>query len=279
MKKKMINLPFFSIPLLLCIASANAQNQGVGFGYEGRNGPTRWGSLDPHYTKCSAGKLQSPIDIHKKHALYNRRLGSLLNRYHPANATLLNHVCNVAMFFGGGAGDMVLNGKNYTLHQMHWHTPSEHLIDGIQYAAELHMVHQAQDGDFAVVATLFKLGHEDPFLAKIKEKLERLIEDKRGGNTTAQVEVGEVETKHIEHKTGNYFRYVGSLTTPPCSETVSWTILSQVRSISKEQVELLEAPLDIEYKNNSRPIQSLNGRKVEMFHKLSHNHRKVDHIN
>ncbi|XP_010520706.1 PREDICTED: alpha carbonic anhydrase 1, chloroplastic-like [Tarenaya hassleriana] len=269
MMMMMIKLSFFSFALLLCIASSNAQNQGVGFGYGGTNGPNKWGALSPYYSKCSAGKLQSPIDIPKKQTFYSRRLGSLVRDYHPANATLVNHIFNIAMFFGKGAGDMVLNGKNYTLKQMHWHTPSEHLINGVQYAAELQMVHQAQDGDFAVVATLFKLGDEEPFLTKMKERLERLREDKCGGNTTGQVEVGEVDTKHIERKTRKYFRYIGSLTTPPCSQNVSWTILGKVRSLSEEQMQLLKAPLDISYKNNSRPVQPLNGRKVEMFHELA----------
>ncbi|ESQ45230.1 hypothetical protein EUTSA_v10010611mg [Eutrema salsugineum] len=261
-----IKFCFFAMAIL-CVAPANAQTQGVVFGYGGKNGPNRWGHLNPHYTKCSVGKLQSPIDIQRRQTFYNRSLESLHRDYHTTNATLVNHVCNVAMFFGEGAGDVVIDNKNYSLMQMHWHTPSEHHLHGVQYAAELHMVHQAKDGSYAVVASLFKIGSEEPFLSQ--DKLVKLKEERRKGNQTAQVEVGKIDTRHIERKTRKYFRYVGSLTTPPCSENVSWTILGKVRSMSKEQVELLRSPLDTSYKNNSRPCQPLNGRRVEMFHELA----------
>ncbi|KAG2329168.1 hypothetical protein Bca52824_000348 [Brassica carinata] len=250
----------------LCTAAANAQTQGIGFGYRGRNGPKQWGRLNPHYTECSVGKLQSPIDIQRTQTFYNSTLEPLHRDYYTTNATLVNHVCNVAMFFAEGAGDVVINNKNYTLLQMHWHTPSEHHLHGVQYAAELHMVHQAKDGSFAVVASLFKIGSEEPFLSQMKDKLVKLKEERLKGNQTAQVEVGKINTRHIERKTRKYFRYFGSLTTPPCSENVSWTILGKVRSMSKEQVELLRSPLDISYKKNARPCQPLNGRRVEMFH-------------
>ncbi|CAL9246607.1 unnamed protein product [Arabidopsis halleri] len=261
----MIKLCFLAIALL-CIAPANAQTQGVVFGYKGKNGPNQWGHLNPHFTKCAVGKLQSPIDIQRRQIFYNRRLESLHRDYYFTNATLVNHVCNVAMFFGEGAGDVIIDNKNYTLLQMHWHTPSEHHLHGVQYAAELHMVHQAKDGSFAVVASLFKIGTEEPFLSQMKDKLVKLKEERFKGNQTAQVEVGRIDTRHIERRTRKYFRYVGSLTTPPCSENVSWTILGKVRSMSKEQVELLRSPLDKSFKNNSRPCQPLHGRRVEMFH-------------
>jgi carbonic anhydrase len=267
----MIKLCFFSMSLI-CIAPADAQTEGVVFGYKGKNGPNQWGHLNPHFTTCAVGKLQSPIDIQRRQIFYNHKLNSIHREYYFTNATLVNHVCNVAMFFGEGAGDVIIENKNYTLLQMHWHTPSEHHLHGVQYAAELHMVHQAKDGSFAVVASLFKIGTEEPFLSQMKEKLVKLKEERLKGNHTAQVEVGRIDTRHIERKTRKYYRYIGSLTTPPCSENVSWTILGKVRSMSKEQVELLRSPLDTSFKNNSRPCQPLNGRRVEMFH----DHERVD---
>ncbi|KAJ0255254.1 Alpha carbonic anhydrase 1 [Hirschfeldia incana] len=262
-----IKLCFFAMTVL-SIAPANALTQGVGFGYGGKNGPYRWGYLNPNYTKCAVGKLQSPIDIQRRQTFLNSGLKPLHRDYYTTNATLVNHVCNVAMMFGEGAGDVVIDNKNYTLKQMHWHTPSEHQLHGVQYAAELHMVHQAKDGSLAVVASLFKIGREEPFLSQMKDKLMKLKEERLKGNQTAQVEVGKINTRHIERKTRKYFRYVGSLTTPPCSENVSWTILGKVRSMSKEQIEVLRSPLDISYKRNARPCQPLNGRRVEMFHEL-----------
>ncbi|XP_010515745.1 PREDICTED: alpha carbonic anhydrase 1, chloroplastic-like [Camelina sativa] len=265
--KTMITISYFVLALL-CIGPSDAQTQGVGFGYRGKNGPYQWGHLNPHFTKCAVGKLQSPIDIQRRQIFYNRKLESLHRDYFITNATLVDHVCNVAMVFGEGAGDVIIENKNYTLVQMHWHTPSEHHLHGVQYAAELHMVHQAKDGSFAVVASLFKIGAEEPFLSQMKGRLVKLKEERSKGNQTAQVEVGKIDTRHIERKTRKFYRYVGSLTTPPCSENVIWTILGKVRSMSKEQVELLKSPLDTSFKNNARPCQPLNGRRVEMFHEL-----------
>ncbi|CAA7019177.1 unnamed protein product [Microthlaspi erraticum] len=266
MMTMIIKFCFFAMALL-SITPANAQTE-VLFGYRGKNGPNQWGHLNPHFSQCAVGKLQSPIDIQRRDTFYNQKLESLHRNYHPTNATLVNHVCNVAMSFGKGAGDVVIDNKNYTLQHMHWHTPSEHHLHGVQYAAELHMVHKAEDGSFAVVATLFQIGTEEPFLSQMKEKLVKLKEERFKGNHAAQVEVGEINTRHIEHETRKYFRYVGSLTTPPCSENVTWTILGKVKSMSKEQIELLRSPLDISYQHNSRPCQPLNGRRVEMFHEL-----------
>ncbi|CAK9323042.1 unnamed protein product [Citrullus colocynthis] len=244
--------------------------QSAAFTYEGSHGPENWGSLNPNYATCSNGKSQSPIDIVKDSAVFSNHLQTIVRRYHVANATLVNNGFNIGLLFGENSGGVAtIDGKNYTLKQLHWHSPSEHRLDGEQFAAELHLLHQADDGSLAVVGILLRIGEPEPLLAKIHDKLVELANEKCGSNEEVHLALGDLDTKHLKKKTRKYFRYIGSLTTPPCTENVLWSILGKVRTISQEQVEALKAPLDPVYKNNARPAQPLNGRKIEIYDELN----------
>ncbi|KAK1264160.1 Bifunctional monodehydroascorbate reductase and carbonic anhydrase nectarin-3 [Acorus gramineus] len=228
-------------------------------------GPDHWGSLSPDYYACSSGKLQSPINIIKDNAMWNPKLEPLTRYYNSANGTLVDSGFNIQLRYDDSVGGLIIEGKNYTLKQMHWHTPSEHTIDGIRYPVELHLVHRSEDNDIAVVAILYNLGDPDPFLDQLKNPFKELTKEVCSGDEEAHVPVGLVETKSIKRNTRKYFRYMGSLTTPPCTEKVIWSILGKVRELSMDQLVELRAPLELGYKNNSRPTQSLNGRHVYLF--------------
>ncbi|KAM7531579.1 hypothetical protein LguiB_034989 [Lonicera macranthoides] len=245
--------------------------EGMEFSYSGAMGPNRWGSISPKFLECARGKWQSPVNIVKKEVVLNKNLKPLLREYHPATATLVNNGFNVGMRYQGNAGVLVLDGKNYTLIQMHWHSPSEHRIDGIQYDAELHLVHKAYDGSISVVAVLYHYGHPDPLVGKIQSKLVELGKEALTIHEQAHIALGTFNTKPMRKPTHKYYRYTGSFTTPPCSGNVTWSILGKVRSISREQVEALKIPLELTCKNNSRPLQPLNGRKIEEYDGLSRN--------
>ncbi|KAK1311366.1 Bifunctional monodehydroascorbate reductase and carbonic anhydrase nectarin-3 [Acorus calamus] len=245
------------------IRSFNAEF--ISFGYTGAIGPYHWGSLSPDYYACSTGKLQSPINIIKDNAIWNPKLEPLTRYYNSANGTLVDSGFNIQLRYDDSVGGLIIEGKNYTLKQMHWHTPSEHTIDGIRYPVELHLVHMSKDGDIAVVAILYNLGHPDPFLDQLKNPFKELTKEVCSGDEEAHVPVGLVETKSIKRNTRKYFRYMGSLTTPPCTENVTWSILGKVRELSMDQLVELRAPLELDYKNNSRPTQPLNGRHVYLF--------------
>ncbi|GJS96524.1 alpha carbonic anhydrase 1, chloroplastic [Tanacetum coccineum] len=131
--------------------------------------------------------------------------------------------------------------------------------------AELHLVHKAVDGEVAVIAVLYHYGHPDPLLSKIQSKLAQLNAVHISSNKPAQVTIGTITTKEIRKHSRKYYRYVGSFSTPPCTEGVIWNILGKVRSISREQVKELKAPLIFGCKRNARPAQPLNGRKIEMY--------------
>ncbi|KAK6126392.1 hypothetical protein DH2020_039842 [Rehmannia glutinosa] len=164
---------------------------------------------------CVNGKAQSPINILTAKVVLNKNLKPLIRSYDPTNVTLVNNKFNVGVRYPGNSGALIVDNKMYTLKQMHWHAPSEHRIDGQQFAAELHLVHIADDGSVSVVAILFKYGQPDPLLAKIQNKLNELA--------------------------------------------------YEVRTISRGQVEALQAPLDMRCKKNARPCQPMNGRHVELY--------------
>ncbi|CAM8973387.1 unnamed protein product [Rhodiola kirilowii] len=256
--------------LLVVIESHSGDHHHIDFSYLGWNGPQKWGSLSPNYAECAKGKAQSPINIITKEVIKNNKLKPLVRHYHSTNATLINNGFNIGMKYNHDVGVVSIDGKNHTLLQMHWHTPSEHRIDDQQFPAELHLVHMSDQGELAVVAILFKYGNSDPLLSKLKLELEEIKKEKEEKEEEGWVSIEKVNiNKYLylmrRKKMMMYLRYMGSLTTPPCSENVVWNILTKVMSISKEQVDLLHAPLDSAYKSNCRPPQPLNGRIVQLY--------------
>ncbi|KAH7554008.1 hypothetical protein JRO89_XS12G0094200 [Xanthoceras sorbifolium] len=280
----MISKIFFSVVaislflgLALDAATIDEEQAGkVDFSYKnGSNGPSNWGKLKPEFSACSSGKNQSPVNILKNDTVYNKNLTPLSKNYTAfANATLINWGFIIGLHYNGDIGGMEINGKKYAFKQLHWHSPSEHLIDGQRYDAEMHLVHEAEDRSVAVSAILYQYGDTtkdvDPFLAKLNHGLEKLSKEKCEKDQVSQIPVGMLSTKHITRSTRKYYRYVGSFTTPPCTENVIWTVLSKARSISKEQVAALKAPLTADFKDNARPEQELNGRQIELYDELKY---------
>ncbi|KAK4757426.1 hypothetical protein SAY87_018727 [Trapa incisa] len=251
--------------LLLTAASATSPDIHEVFSYSGAKGPDNWGHISPEFSACSSGTHQSPVNIVTNQTVVNMGLSPLIRGYRPANATLVNNGFNVGIFFNQDAGFVGIEGKNYSLKQMHWHTPSEHQINGIQYPAELQLFHQAEDGGIAVIAVLYNYDKPDRFIGTIEGKLGEQGKETCGEDQESHIALGVMDPKNIKRHTRRYYRYLGSTTTPPCTEQVIWNIHGKVRKISKEQVEALRAPLFNDCKNNFRPLQSLNGRKIELY--------------
>ncbi|KAK7278669.1 hypothetical protein RJT34_23704 [Clitoria ternatea] len=267
-----IHFSIFSIAVLVQCSSADYY---VGnFSYTGPNGPEKWGSLSPSFAACSNGKAQSPVDLTKTDIFLNNQLRPLDRQYQPTNATLVNNKFNIGVHFEGKVGDINIDGKIYSLRQLHWHSPAEHRANGHMHEAELHLVHLTQDNsNIAVVAVLYKLGDPDPIISQIEDKLVEMDKEVGAGRNDTQIAIGTYDVEEINRiSTHRYYRYVGSLTTPPCKEGVTWNILGKVRTLSKKQLELLKAPLGPDFKHNARPLQQLNGRKISMYHKPNHRH-------
>ncbi|TVU50908.1 hypothetical protein EJB05_02305, partial [Eragrostis curvula] len=250
----------------VALARTYGSEAGPKYGYVpgSANGPANWGKLSPEYKMCGDGKRQSPVDIVTKQAVSTPNLDNLTRVYAAANATLINDGHDIMLTFDTKVGSITMNGKVYNLEKMHWHMPSEHTINGQRYPLEMHLVHKNDAGELAVIAILYQYGAPDSFYFQLRNKLAELAKETCNfAEEEAQVPAGLIHMRSLQKRTGSYFRYAGSLTTPPCTENVVWNILGKVRQISKEQVAQLATLLPS--KDSARPAQPLNGRVVQFY--------------
>ncbi|CAN0916408.1 Alpha carbonic anhydrase 7 [Linum grandiflorum] len=256
---------FSSLFLLNTIPTALAQTEVENereFDYkvDGEKGPSRWGEIHPEWHSCSNGTMQSPIDMLNERVEVVSHLGRLNRSYKAANATLVNRGHDMMLKWEGGAGSLYINGSEYVLQQCHYHSPSEHTINGKKYAMEAHMVHESSDGKVAVVGILYTIGRPDSFLESMKHHLMDVA-----GKEEDEKSVGVMNPKDIRIGSRKYYRYIGSLTVPPCTENVTWTIVRKVRTVSREQLRLLRVAVHDDSDTNARSVQPKFGRKVRLF--------------
>ena len=217
------------------------------WGYEGAGAPEHWGDLSPDYHLAKDGREQSPIDVH---ATATAALPALEFDYRPA---LIRMVYNGHSVQENEDGDshLTVEGKRYKLEQFHFHSPSEHTVDGKSFAMELHFVHEGEDGEVAVVSVLIDEGaHNAAFDAMWADLPDR---DDPKENSSKRIGVAELLPKDRR-----YYAYRGSFTTPPCTEGVRWFVMQQPVQLSNAQIATFRKVI---YHNN-RPVQPLNGRAV-----------------
>lgn len=222
------------------------------WGYTGHEGPQNWGTLSADYGMCKAGKSQSPINISSAISVESKSLEKIGFDYTTGISSVINNGHTIQVNFDAGS-TITLDGIKFSLIQFHFHTPSENQIEGKSFPLEGHFVHATEDGSLAVVALMFEDGVENPFLKKVWEKMPH-----KGGETAA-LSISAEEVNTLLPKEKEYYRFNGSLTTPPCSEGVRWLVLKNYSSISKEQTETF---LHLFEHANNRPIQPINARKV-----------------
>lgn len=212
------------------------------------------------YTMAAAdhGNRQSPVNIvssDSKHAAIHK----VIFNYHPSTKTVLNLGHTVQVKYDEG-NTLRYEDRLYDFKQFHFHTPSEHLIDGITYPMELHMVHTLkQEGSqtpvYLVVGLLFKEGKANPFL----DKFLNAIPDSTGATNHLSNEYINIKELLAQAGSLHYYHYDGSLTTPPYTETVTWLLVKHIFEASPEQIEKLNS---IEG-NNARHFQQLHARMVD----------------
>lgn len=216
--------------------------------YGGKSGPAAWGDLDTSFAECKLGNEQSPIDIR---GAKKTDLPPLAFGYQSTGAEIVNngHTIQVNL---ADAGALTLDGVPYKLVQFHFHTPSEERISGKAYPLVAHLVHKSAEGKLAVIGVMLKEGKPNTMLKPVFDNMPKAEGEKKalGGNIDV---AGMLPADH------GYFRYMGSLTTPPCSEGVRWQVMKQPVEVSKDQINAFQKL----YKMNARPVQPLNGRKVE----------------
>ncbi|WOH06115.1 hypothetical protein DCAR_0625538 [Daucus carota subsp. sativus] len=207
---------------------------------------------------CNEGTMQSPVDLTNVTVETVPDSEQVFTFYQPSNTTLLNRGHDIAVEWTGDAGSIEINGINYRLQQLHWHVPSEHTIDGKRYDLERHAVHVNLDtNETAVIGALYQIGEQDPFLSQLMTNLTYMVE-----TSTNETDPGVIDPSDIT-STDGFYRYIGSLTTPPCTEDIVWTVQSKIRSVSQQQVDLL---LEAVHGNeNARPLQPINGRDIYLY--------------
>jgi carbonic anhydrase len=222
--------------------------------YEGATGTEHWSDLDPEYAACNGGKEQSPIDIRDAE---KAELSALRFEYKSGPLKYLinnGYTIRVNYHDAPGSGNFLIVGdKRYQLTQFHFHRPSEEYFHGKPYDMVVHLMHQASDGRVAAVAVLLKAGSAN---ATIQQIWEHMPTTEGTEQEIAGVEVNPAGL--LPHSTA-YYTYMGSLTAPPCSEGVTWFVLTIPVDISAEQISAF-AKL---YPHDVRPVQPLNGRVVK----------------
>lgn len=218
------------------------------WGYSGEAGPEHWATLDAGYAVCGTGVNQSPIDLD---GLIEAELGSLVLDYRPSATDIVNNGHSIQVGYGAGSF-MTIEGRKFELKQFHFHSPSENTVGGKHYPLEAHLVHQDADGHLAVVAVMFADGNENPVLATLWQAVP--TEAGKKGVLPAGINVSSLLPADPA-----YYRFNGSLTTPPCSEGVIWAVVKTPSPVSKQQVEQFSAVLGFA---NNRPVQPRNARPV-----------------
>lgn len=216
--------------------------KGSDWAYSGKKGPRSWGMLSNAYADCGRGQYQSPIDLHEA---ARGSSDGIEFHYQHAPLDILDNGHTVQVIHPGAGSFLSLKGHGYLLQQFHFHSPSEHAVDGKRHAIEAHFVHKDQAGNIAVVAVFIDPGEEKPALSKVLGHLPR------GPGDELRLADVDVDPTQLLPTEGDVYRYFGSLTTPPCTERVFWTVFREPIYASPEHIEAFRN----HYRANARPLQ------------------------
>lgn len=219
--------------------------------YTGPADAEHWGTLDPSYHACVDGSVQSPIDIRMTEVVEGD-LPSLETKYQSAVSKIVNNGHTVQVAVPPGSGFDVEH-HHFEMLQFHFHAPSEFRIDGRVYPMEVHFVHQREDAALGVIGVLVQEGAENPELQKVLDHMPATI-----GEVVDLASV-QIDITKLLPQDQRYYRLMGSLTTPPCSEGVHWFVMEQPMTASKAQIEAFSALFP---EGDARPLQKANYRLV-----------------
>ncbi|MDP4891998.1 carbonic anhydrase [Cypionkella sp.] len=213
--------------------------------YEGAEGPDHWAEVAEGAGACAAGQEQSPINL--AGALPADAPDVTIGWASNTDWSVQNNGHTIQLNPAGDAGKITVDGKDYALLQLHFHHPAEHAIGGMRSPMEAHFVHKAADGALAVIGVMLVGGGQAGWMDKIMAV---------APSTPESVVWGMQDPRVLLPPDRNFFRYQGSLTTPPCSEVVLWTVLHQPVAVSDAALAAFAAL----YEMNARPLQPLNRR-------------------
>lgn len=216
--------------------------------YGGEAGPQAWGGLRPEFSQCASGRRQSPIDIRGGIAV---DLDPVVFEYQPSGFAVVDNGHTVQVDIAPGNRIEAL-GRRYDLVQFHFHRPSEERIDGRQFEMDVHLVHRDPEGRLAVVAVLLERGAAQPVVQAVWNNLPL----EKGEAQSAR---GTLDLAQLLPRDRGYYTYMGSLTTPPCSEGVLWMVMREPVTVSPSQIDIFSRL----YPMNARPVQAAGGRLIK----------------
>lgn len=225
---------------------------GADWSYEGATGPANWGSLSPSYAACVDGSVQSPIDIvgATGKAIANPKVAYAKNKVIVENN---GHTVQANALSGSS---ITVGGVKSELLQMHFHAPAENIIAGLRAPVDVHFVHQAADGKLTVIGVMLKVGSQrnagwQPMVRVLR--MQNISTASEASEATATFDWAAMLPNDRRS-----FRFAGSLTTPGCTEGVSWIVMKQPVLLSAAQIAAFKGAYD----NNARPVQPINGRPI-----------------
>lgn len=229
-------------------APAVQEHRHIHWSYEGEGAPVNWAKLRPDYGTCATGRRQSPIDIREGIRV---DLEPIKFDYRPSQFRIVDNGHTIQVNVGEGSGMSVM-GRNYQLLQFHFHRPAEERVNGKAFDMVIHLVHKDDEGRLAVIAVLLEKGSEHPIVQTLWNNMPLEV-----NQDVAPAESIDINGLLPENRA--YYTYMGSLTTPPCTEDVLWMVFKQPLQLSADQVAIFSRL----YRNNARPIQPSNGRLVK----------------
>ncbi|MGM5629947.1 carbonic anhydrase family protein [Apibacter raozihei] len=235
--------------LIGCLAFSFVFSQNHHWGYDGEGSPEHWGEMQGG-EQCGKGKYQSPINITK--SKLDKKLPKIIFNYGSGEIDEIEDNGHSLQFDFKEGSTITYNNKVYTLAQFHAHEESEHKIDGIRYPLELHFVHRAQDGSVLVIAVMVKDGPENSYFEKLD------VFKKLGKHSKEETHIV-FNPEKMYPKKKSYYTYVGSLTTPPCAENVTWIVFKNPIDMTEQEIDEIADHLP---KSNNRPIQPLHDRII-----------------
>lgn len=232
------------------VKNASGHGHEVHWAYEGEGGPEAWGQLKSEFKTCAVGKRQSPIHIEDSATLQGPA-EPIQFSYRASDGMVVNngHTIQVDVV---GDNSITVRGSSYKLLQFHFHHPSEERINQKVFSMVAHLVHRNAEGQLAVVAVLLDPGTANSLINKVWTYMPLDAGDK------VRMPAGLLDLSELLPKDQRYYQFLGSLTTPPCTEGVLWLVLKQPTTVSPEQIKLFSQL----YPRNARPVQPVNGRPI-----------------
>lgn len=227
---------------------AASVDHGPNWTYTGQEGPSHWGDLGHDYITCKKGRNQSPVNIG---STYAADLEAIEFHYMASGMKIVNNGHTIQLDYDKGSY-IKLAGTKYHLAQFHFHGPSEHTVGGKHFPIEMHLVHKSDKGALAVIGVMVKEGkHNSNF-----DNVWVLLPSEKGPAKDYGVLI---KARYLLPASKAYTTYTGSLTTPPCTEGVTWLLMNEPVEMSAQQIETYRAI----YHGNNRPVQPLHGRTLK----------------